>query len=383
MTLEVTTLTTQLQLDALEAPWRRLLDATDNEVPFLLPEWASTWWRIFRQDVPLLRDSLRVKAVRDGAGELLGILPLMLTERPGFGPVRARALGLLGADRYVTELRAPVVHPARQGEVARALADNLLADTSWDWVAWHGLDQDSDFARALDRAMPLQWGAPETASVLGLPSTWEAFRARLRRNIKESLRHCNNSLKRDGLTARLVVAVEADDVDRALDVFFRLHALRAHEIDGPAHPDRFAADTPRRFLREVCRRLSVRREARVLTLVVDEQVVAARVAFQLPRCLYLYYSGYEPAWAPYSVATTLVAETIRDAIERGVPRLHLSMGQDVSKARWGPETTVRHAATWVRSRASSRAALWLYTRGKDSAVLEKTVGGLLPRRRQN
>ena len=380
MTLEVSTITTQGELDALTEPWRGLLGRIDNDLPFLLPEWASTWWRCFRQEAPLIRDSLRVKVVRDGDA-LLGILPLMLTERPPVGPLRATALGFLGANRYVTELRAPIVDPAREGEVARALAAHLLADRSWDWVAWQGLDRASELARELDRAMPLRWSAaPEVASVLHLPATWDEFRGGLKRNIKESLRRCTNSLKRDGLRARLVVAQTPADVDRALDTFLALHGMRARDDEAPSHPDRFEGDRPRRFLRQLSEQLSARGEVRVLSLLVDGKAVAARVAFQLPHCLYLYYSGFDPAWGKYSVATTLVAEAIKDAIARGVPRVHLSMGQDVSKSRWGPRTSERHGAVWVSPRRRSRAAYWLYATGKDSKILGGTAGRLLPRR---
>lgn len=381
MTLAVTTITTEHDLQELEGPWRTLLGRAGNDLPFLLPEWALAWWRCFRQATALIRDSLRIKVVRDGSGEVLGILPLMQTERPGFGPLRARTLGLLGADRYVTEMRGPIVDPGCQREVARALAADLLLDSSWDWVAWHGLDRESEFARELDRAKPLQWGASETASVLTLASSWETFRAGLKRNIKESLRRCTNSLKRDGLTARLVVAAEPGDIDRAMDTFFVLHGKRAQEESGPPHPDRFAADKPRRFLRQLCERLSGPGGARILTLLVNDQAVASRVAFVMPRCLYLYYSGYEPAFRKYSVATTLVAEAIKHAMGLGLPRLHLSMGQDVSKSRWGPETTMRHDAVWASPRSSSRAALWLYSRGRDSLAVDGPLGHMLPQRR--
>ena len=381
MPLAVTTLTTEHDLESLEGPWRDLLGRTGNDLPFLLPEWGLSWWRCFRQDAALIRDSLRIKVVRDASGEVLGILPLMQTERPGFGPLRARTLALLGTDRYVTEMRGPIVDPAHEREVARALAADLLLDKSWDWVAWHGLDRESEFVRELDRAMPLRWGASETASVLTLAPTWEAFRSGLKRNIKESLRRCTNSLKRDGLTARLVVAEERADVDRALDTFFVLHGKRAHEESGPPHPDRFAADKPRRFLRQVCERLAGPGGARVFTLLVNDEAVASRVAFVMPRCLYLYYSGYEPAWRKYSVATTLVAEAIKYAMGLGLPRLHLSMGQDVSKSRWGPETSLRHDAVWASPRSSSRAALWLYSRGRDSLAADSTIGHMLPQRR--
>ncbi len=379
--LEVTTITTEHELAELEKPWRALLARTGNDLPFLLPEWDLSWWQCFRQEAALIRDSLRVKVVRDASGDVLGILPLMLTERPGFGPLRAKMLALLGADRNVTEMRAPIVEPARQAEVARALAADLLSDASWDWVAWQGLDRDSEFARELDRARPLVWGVGETASILPLAPTWDAFRAGLKRNIKESLRHCTNSLKRDGLTARLVVAEDRADLDRALDTFFVLHGKRAHEETGPQHPDRFAADKPQRFLRQVCERLAGQGGARVLTLLVNDEPVASRVAFVMPGCLYLYYSGYEPAWRKHSVATTLVAEAIKYAISLGLPRLHLSMGQDVSKSRWGPETSLLHSAVWANQRSTSRAAFWLYSQSRNSLAADSKIGHMLAQRR--
>lgn len=382
MTLSVTTLTRLEELSALAPEWRGLLERAPSDVPFSRPEWMTSWWRCFQQQGALLRDELTVKVVRDAAhGRLVGVLPLMLTERPAVGPLRARALGLLGADPYITELRQPLFDPAFEVPVARALATHLLEDGRWDWITWEGLTQGSAFARTLEESMPLRWGASDTANVLSLAPSWEEFRHGLRRNIKESIRKCTNAPKRDGVELRLHVASDAGEVDEALTTFFRLHALRAGMIPGVPHPDRFADDVPRRFLREVAGRLCREGSTRVFTLLVGDRPIAARVGFLLPGCLYLYYSGFEPAYGRYSVATTLVVEAIRYAIGRGLPRLHLSMGQDVSKARWNPRLTQTHQAVWVHPRLSSRAALGAYSWGRHSTAIGRALGGLLPRRR--
>ena len=80
----------------------------------------------------------------------------------------------------------------------------------------------------------------------------------LKRNIRESLRHCYNSLKRDGLSFELEVAQTPDAVRNALHTFVSLHAMRAGLTRTVTHPDRFASDTSRRFLYEVCDRLAAR-----------------------------------------------------------------------------------------------------------------------------
>jgi CelD/BcsL family acetyltransferase involved in cellulose biosynthesis len=367
-------------LRGIEGEWTALLQKTDNTLPFLLPEWLATWWDVFHQDRLLLRDSLRVKVVRRDSGELVGVVPLMLTERPRVGPVRSRVLGFLGADRYITEQRAPILARGCEREIARALATDLLAENAWNWVAWEGLQRDSEFALELERALPLRWGAHDTAHLLTMARTWDEFRGGLKRNIKESLRRCYNSLKRDNLEPRLSVAESRADVGRALETFFDLHTARSRQVETVGHPDRFADPRARRFLVQVCAHLADRGIARVFTLHVDGRAVAARIGFQLPGCLYLYYSGFDPAWSKYSVMTTAVAEALKYAIERRIPRVHLSMGIDTSKSRWGPETVQYEQAIWVKPGVASTAALRLYSWGRSDGRVRRALDRFLPKR---
>jgi CelD/BcsL family acetyltransferase involved in cellulose biosynthesis len=345
-----------------------------------MPGWLLPWWKTFGQQRALIRDSLRIEVVRR-AGEVVGILPFMLTERPSGGPLQARSLGLLGADEYLTEQRAPIYDPAFQGDVARAVAARLRADDRWDWIRWDGLDRESEFARVLEHELPLRWGRSETANVLALAPTWDDFRAGLKRNIKESLRHGYNSLKRDGLQPRLQVAETPADVASALPTFFRMHSARAQMSGGPAHPDRFSSPKAREFLVRACHALAERRLARVFTLEIDGRPVACRVAFVVPGCLYLYYSGFDPNFGKYGVMTTTVAEIIKYAIGQGIPRLHLSMGSDVSKSRWGGATSLIYEAVSVRQKWKARSAERFYEWARENANVRGVMSPIARKRR--
>ena len=378
--MNISTVTTLPELQALSSDWLELVDRARCSLPYQLPEWLISWWNAFHEDQRLIRDSLRVKVLRRNSGELVGIFPFMLTERPRFGPLRARGLNLLGADPYLTEQRAPLVDPLYEADVGRALVKDLLAEPAWDWIAWDGLQRDSALATAIESAAELRWGRTETANILTLAPTWEQFKSGLKRNIKESLRHCHNALQRDGLTVRFVVAETAADVDAALDTFFRLHTLRAGQAETIQHRDRFSAPRSRAFLRAVCARLAERDAARVFTLHVGDTPVAARVGFLLPDCLYLYYSGFDPGWGRYGVMTTTLAEAIKYAIASGIPRVHLSMGVDDSKSRWGPERVDYQEALEARPAWSSRSALRLYLWAREDVALRRALGRVLPRR---
>jgi CelD/BcsL family acetyltransferase involved in cellulose biosynthesis len=361
MALRVSTLTTVDELRSLEHEWLGLLGRTKPDLPFLWPDWVVSWWELFRQERSVIRDRLLVKAVRRDSGELVAILPLMVTERPAVGPARVRAIGFLGADRYVTEQRAPIVDRAWERDVAVALATDLRGDPSWHWIAWEGLEPESEFAKALEQTMDLRWTSQQPGNIVHLAPSWDEFRRGFKEHLKKSVRHCYNSLKREGLSAQLDVATTPEQIAPALQVFFDLHAALARQENGAMRADRFADPVARRFLILACSRFAARDIARVFTLRIGGVPVASRVGFQLPHCLYLYHSGYDPAWRRYGVATTVVAEAIKYAINSGLPRLHLSMGADASKARWDPEMPVFYTAVCVKPHLYSRAALGLYS----------------------
>jgi len=380
MGLEVVTLTSVAELRNLEEEWIALLARTETDLPFVRPEWLITWWEVFHQDRAVIRDRLQVKVVRRDSGELLGIVPLMATERPGVGPVRVRTLGFIGADLFVTEQRAPIVDPACESEVADALGAHLSASSDWDWIVWDGLKPESELAKTLGGKLNLRWGDQQAGNILHLPKSWQQFRAGFGVHLKKSTQHCYNSLKRQGLIPQLEVASTPEEIAPALEIFLRLHSALAQQADPRFRYDHFGDPVSRRFLLLACSRLASRNMTRVLTLRVGGEPVACRLAFQLPDCLYLYRSGWDPAWRRYAVATTLVTEAIRYAIDSGIPRLHLSMGEDASKSRWGPEKPRFHRAICVRPQLSSRLALGLYAWARNGSRVASWMRGALGRR---
>ena len=356
--------TTAEALFALKPEYDRLSVLCGNTLPFALHEWHVAWWNHLAKTGSRVRDELRIHTVRDDRGECVAIVPFVSTRRQ-IGAFRTESLALLGSDPNFTEIRCPLVVPGAERLAADAVARRLDDQATWDWVDWSGIGR--PFGEALDGHAPLQWRRPVLDYVLDLAPTWEAFHARLKRNIRESLRHCYNSLKRDGLTFELEVAQSRDAVRNALHLFVSLHAMRAQLTGTIAHPDRFASLTSRGFLFDVCDRLAARGVARILVLKIRGCVVAVRIAFVVGEQIYFYYSGFDPRWAKYSVSTTILAESIKYAIEQKLTAANLSTGTDVSKTRWGARLVVFAEATQPRPRLRSRAmhAAYLQLRGNS------------------
>jgi predicted N-acyltransferase len=322
--------------------------------------------------------------VRSAAEGCVGIVPLVLSERPGRGPIKIGTLALIGTDPYITELRKPTIIPAFEKPVGIAVQRSLAKESRWDWAHWTGFGE--EFQRTLGQDGIVEPMEESLDYVLDLAPSWDEFRGNLKRNIRESIRHCYNSLKRDGITLEFSIAKQGAELRDALDNFVRLHAARAGLEDTVAHPDRFAAASTRTFLYDVCQRLAKRDIARVLLLKLQGELVAVRVAFEINDSLYLYYSGYDPKWRKYSVMTTLVTEAIKYSIDRKLKTVNLSAGTDVSKTRWGARPVPFPEAMQLRDRARSKLASKLYrtaqTADRNHPLVRMLVRAL-PRRNWN
>ncbi len=336
-------------LQRLESDWRRLCEEAGT-LPFMSWEWSLSWWTHLSRQGLAVKDRLYVRTVSDDSGQLVAVAPLMLTEMPSRGPVRFRCLQFFGADPNITELRGVLCRPGRAIEVYRALLDHLFEHgNEWDWIVWDGVRSDSDVARLIERYAPLRVTREIANFFLELPGTWEQFKSTRSRNIKESLRKCANSLKRDGLVPVSRVVEGGRQLDESLQTLLRLHAARSARTDTVPHPDVFKTPAAKRFLFEVCKRYSAGGGVRVFTLELDNRIVALRLAFVWGRSMYLYYSGYDLSYSKYSVMTTVVADAIRYAIGQGYQTVNLSTGNDLSKTRWSP-TEVKYLQTVQASR---------------------------------
>jgi CelD/BcsL family acetyltransferase involved in cellulose biosynthesis len=379
--LQIQLVTSFEDLLELQSEWTALEARANVELPFQTWEWAVAWWQHLREDSRGVRDQLRVCVMRDTSNAVVAIAPLILTERPSVGPLRLRYLQFIGADPNITEVRMMVCLPEREAECCRVLRTHFASHAAeWDWISWDGLH--GSVSGDIDQAYLLH-GEAKTTFVLRLAPDWPTMMSGLGRNIKESLRKCYNSLRRDGLMYSLETLENSAAIERALADFFRLHADRASHTNTVRHADVFASAEARAFLLQVCDRLAGRGITRLFQLRINGQVVAARLGFQMGSQLYLYYSGWDSAYGRYSIMTTLLAEIIKDAIARGTPAVNLSTGRDVSKTRWRPEEVAYQSQVQIAPRLLARAQYLSYKAARAigaGRVAREMLPGFLVRR---
>jgi CelD/BcsL family acetyltransferase involved in cellulose biosynthesis len=365
-------------IEKLAPEWERLELNLQPRTPYTSPLWNALWWKHFCADSIWVRDELFIHTVRNEFDTLIAVAPMMLTTRPAFGPLRVRALQLLGADENVTELRSVISRPEDLPEVFATLSDYFLATSNrWDWLQWGGIPAEGPSRELLERAGKIQWGREIPNYYLPLSGTWDEFKSRLSRNMKEALRKCYNSLKRGGHEFVFRVVSEPGEARTALETFFELHGERASAPNLPFHANVFQREVARHFLLEYGQRMAEGGSLRIFQLEIGGEVVATRVGFILGNDLYLYFSGYRAAWAQHSVMTTVVAEAIQWAITQGLGGVDLSTGRDPSKLRWRPTEFVSWEGVQNSPRRLRQLAAGAYRHVAGHATPDSMLGKLL------
>ena len=377
--LSIEVATTLSELQRLKPDYERLHRIAANTSPFALLDWHMAWCEHFLNLDPHVRDDIMVLVLRDPRADCVAIVPLIVSARR-FGPLNVVSIELLGADPSTTETRTPLVAPGYEALTVRAVRRRLAQRQDWDWITWGGVDEKFGQELAMDANLHMQPEAP--GYMLDLPSTWPEFRSGLKRNIRESLRHGYNSLKRGGHTFSLEVATEPAAVHRGIERFLMLHSSRAHMTGTIEHPDHFAGQASKRFLFAVCATLSARGIVRVFQLRIGTEVVAIRIGFVVGDGLYLYYSGFDPRWARYGVMTTALAESLKYAIAQGLKTVNLSRGTDPSKTRWSPRAIKYSTVLELRRRPTSRVAHRCYLSARSGKGLQFWILRFLGRSRR-
>jgi CelD/BcsL family acetyltransferase involved in cellulose biosynthesis len=357
----IETVTTTQGVESLRPSYEQLQRTTGNILPFATHDWHVAWCRHILNSNPRILDQPNFFVVRNLSGECVAILPFIVSRRR-VGRFKIAAVNMLGADPHLTEIRAPLMVSGYENSIAAAVQPLLARIEGWDWVHWTG--SSAAFGAALSTHGTLIWEPVLKDFVLDLPPTWDEFRKGLKRNIRESLRHCYNSLKRDNHSFEFRVVENGPDVAAGVARFFDLHLMRAEMTRGE-HPDRFSTPIFRDFLQEICRRFADRGALRLFQLKIGGKIVATWVGFVAADSIYFYNSGFDPAWARYSVMTTTVAEAIKYAIGQGFKSINLSADEDVSKTRWSPRQVEYLSAYQLGTRLRSRLALQTYLRARS------------------
>lgn len=205
------------------------------------------------------------------------------------------------------------------------LADHLC-QSNVDLLDLHQVPEQNPLAIAMED------GAVQAACpVLTLPQTFEEYT----KTLSKSLRYDVSKAMRSN--PDIQVASTPEEAHEHLAIFFDLHGRRWRKRGMPG-----AFSLPR--ARKFHRRFVVRAvESGMLHLAVlrhEGRPVGTLYGLRAGRSMFFYQSGFDPEAKGLNPGTTLIAHTIRCAIDQGCTEFNFLRGDEPYKLRWKPQIVV-------------------------------------------
>ena len=303
--------------------WRDLLQRDSRSHIFTTPEWHRLWWEEFSDGKDLIVLEMR-------AGERpVALVPLYRKTEDD-----RKILRFVGGID-LTDYLGPICSEEDRHAVADALVQFLAAKPGWDEFDAHNMPVPFGFAEFLVESADRQGlrftlEQEETAAVLRLPETWEAYLESLDSKERHELKRKRRRLLREHPDA-MTRESTPETLDADLKIFVDMH--RGTE----GHKGHFMNPDMATFFERIARTFMPLGWLRFHFLEVGGEAVASTFGFELDGTFYLYNSAYEPEARRLSPGLILVSNLIEDAIERGLEVFDFLRGPERYKYQLGSE----------------------------------------------
>ena len=310
---------------ALEEEWDALYEACPKATPFQSWAWLYSWWEHYGDPY-----ELRLIAVRDAGGNLVGLVPLMLERRWGRGR-------LLFVGHDLTDFMDMLGAEGWEEEVAEAAAGALR-----EMDGWQVADLQELRPGALAWALESRWEASRSRLQQSTcPVTevrpWEDLLMVLTQKRRSSARQALRRAERDSVRPVLVGAEEAEAAAGRLVALHR-ESWRGRSI-GLEH-------TTRRFekhMKAAVHRMTARELGAVSEFRRDgEAVIAHFLIFGRDFVGGYMLGANEEALKRYQFSSLCVWDATNIARRKGLRYMNDLRGEEAYKVRWSSELVPNH-----------------------------------------
>lgn len=308
-------------LYALKDKWNQLLEGNSGFTVFQTWLWHVLWWKHFGA-----HNRLYVITISEYNGNLIGIAPFYLYK----DEMLRSTLAFIGGED-VTDYKDFIVASGCDQTFFTALSSYLKEhNNEWDQLylshmpdTYHFLDTISQFFHnwRIDRVQS------EVCPVIELPGSWNAYLKNLGKKTRHELKRKINKLERE--VRWTMVITEHHDLEKAVSSFVRVHKLS--RIDKSLFMDNKKAG----FFLDIAKAFSDYNMFELPALYINGAVAASLFCFIHGKTVYIYNSGYDPAYSKWSPGIVLISLYIQKCIEEGKTSLDFLRGNESYKYNFG------------------------------------------------
>ncbi len=283
---------------------------------FVLPEWMQVWQQAFGGQA-----ELRIRTVREG-DKVIGVAPLMVKD----------GTALLVGDTDVCDYLDFIVVPGREKDFFDVLLEDLKKDSIKALDLKH-VRPDSTVLTALaplaeSRRLKVETVKDNVSYEMDLPASFDAYLESLSTKQRHEVRRKLRRLNEEGSIEYRSIN-DGPALNAAMDTFFKMFVeSRQDKAD-------FMTEKMKSFFRSLADTMAQLGTLKLGVLELDGKPLAEIMCFDFNSCIYLYNSGYDPAYVSLSAGLLSKVLAIKDSIEKGKKRFDFLKGAETYKSHLG------------------------------------------------
>jgi CelD/BcsL family acetyltransferase involved in cellulose biosynthesis len=359
----IDTITSESGFYQLAKVWEKLASETSCSF-FQSWTWNWYWWRSYKW---LKSPFILVKQVQK---EPTLIAPFFITKNYLALPIKLVSFIGTGQADYGNILFNPSV-----SHCVEDLFTFLAKSTSWDVIDLHQVNEDSHLYQWLrkqvsDLPFKVTFLPQDRVYKCFLPASWSEYLTSLSKKFRFNINYYRRRLERD-YEVDLIEASQYSDIKQAINRFFLLHSRR---LLSKKKPGLFLSPWFKKFHFNLIRALSSSEKLALIFLKVEGREVATLYGFREGKTFFYYLGGFDPKWGRLSVATVLLAETIKRCIDEKLEVFDFLRGDEPYKQRWQARPSTNWRILIVRENARSKIVQYLLER--ENSLIKRAKASL-------
>jgi len=307
----------------LREEWKDLLGRSATNTIFQTWEWNQIWWKHFGRS-----GGLFLLTVREPGGNLLGIAPFFRN----LDVDNQKCIQFIGGTDLSDYLDF-IVWQGKEFTFYSAVIDFFTSHPGlWDVMDLHCLPAGSPTVEGFRKSCK-QKGLQERLAVedvcprTQLPSSWNEFLVGMSQKDRHEIKRKINKIRREAEDFRYFATTPAHFSEN-IESFLELHRK------SDARKMAFMSLKKKAFFRAMVWNLLQEEWLELSFLEATCGKLASLLNFRYRDTVYVYNSGYDPAYGHWSPGWVLISHSIQDAIERGVKNYDFLRGNESYKYRF-------------------------------------------------
>ena len=297
-----------------------------SNVPFLQTAWMVAWLESHQSQY----ESIKFLVCRN-QDKLIAFLPLVICRSLKMG----RHLVFVGNGKACADFMTIAGGESVCSNVTEAFADWLWNQRSeWDLIDFDGVPQSDPPIRSLVDKLSQKGCQSIDLPSLGtwrmqLPENWKSFEGTLSKNSRKKFRRLARGL--DEAKATFRYAKDEDSLAQGLSILKTLHTKRWVSL---GEKGCFATPGFEDFVNRLAHAHLQQGTLRLVWLELEQQPIAADIAFVTDNGLFTYQGGIDPEQLKWEPGRAILRCQIERAMDEGLEFVDFLRGDEGYKTRW-------------------------------------------------